>query len=102
MNASPRRSQASPKAGRRSRLKPSRCSLSSGVRCTGIHAPNAGGVQRDPSLMTCWAAAKHNVLLVEFLIGLGTVPEKGAWFLFAPIKMEGIRSGPGRALVRQP
>jgi len=52
--------------------------------------------------VTCWAAAKHNVLLVEFLIGLGTVPEKGARFLFAPIKIEGIRSGHGRALVRQP
>ena len=52
--------------------------------------------------MTYWAAAKHNVLLVEFLIDLGTVPEKGAWFLFAPIKIEGIRSGHGRALVLQP
>ena len=73
-----------------------------GVRCTGIDAPTAGGVQRDASLMTYWAAAKHDVLLLEFLIGLGTVPENGAWFLFAPIKIEGIRSGHGRAIVLQP
>jgi isatin hydrolase len=73
-----------------------------GVRCAGIDAPTAGGVQRDASLMAYWAAAKQNVLLVEFLIGLGTVPKKGAWFLFAPIKIEGIRSGHGHALVLQP
>lgn len=73
-----------------------------GVRCVGMDTPTAGGVQREASLMTYWAAAKHKVLLVEFLIGLGTVPEKGAWFLFAPIKIEGIRSGHGRALVLNP
>jgi kynurenine formamidase len=72
------------------------------VRCTGIDAPTAGGVQREASQTTYWAAAKRDVLIVEFLTGLGSVPEKGAWFLFAPIKIEGIRSGHGRALVLQP
>jgi kynurenine formamidase len=67
-----------------------------------MDTPTAGGVQREASLMTYWAAAKHKVLIVEFLIGLDTVPEKGAWFLFAPIKIEGIRSGHGRALVLNP
>jgi kynurenine formamidase len=42
------------------------------------------------------------MLLVEFLTGLSSLPEKGAWFLFAPVKIEGIRSGHGRALVLQP
>ncbi|MBM3877993.1 MAG: cyclase family protein [Verrucomicrobia bacterium] len=73
-----------------------------GVRCAGIDAPTAGGVRPEASLMTYWTAAKHHLLLVEFLTGLGSVPEKGAWFLFAPIKIEGIRSGHGRALVLQP
>jgi kynurenine formamidase len=67
-----------------------------------MDTPTAGGVQREAALMTYWTAAKHNVLLVEFLINLGTVPEKGAWFLFAPIKIEGIRSGHGRALILNP
>ena len=73
-----------------------------GVRCTGMDTPTAGGVQREVSLMTYWAAAKHDMLLVEFLTSLGQVPEKGAWFLFAPVKIEGIRSGHGRALILQP
>jgi kynurenine formamidase len=73
-----------------------------GVRCTGMDTPTAGGVQREVSLMTYWAAARHDMLLVEFLTSLGQVPEKGAWFLFAPVKIEGIRSGHGRALILQP
>jgi hypothetical protein len=40
-----------------------------GVRCVGMDTPTAGGVQREASLMTYWAAAKHKVLIVEFLIG---------------------------------
>jgi kynurenine formamidase len=73
-----------------------------GVGCAGIDAPTAGGVEREAALTTYWAAARHDLLLVEFLTGLGSVPEKGAWFVFGPIKIEGIRSGHGRALVLQP
>lgn len=72
------------------------------IRCVGVDTPTAGGVEPDAALMTYWAAAKHNVLLVEFLTGLANVPEKGAYFLFAPIKIQGIRSGHGRALVLNP
>lgn len=73
-----------------------------GVGCAGIDAPTAGGVGWEASLNTYWAAAKHDLLLVEFLTGLQSLPEKGTWFIFAPIKIEGIRSGHGRALILQP
>ncbi len=72
------------------------------IRCLGIDAPTAGGVDEEAALMTYWAAAKHDLLLVEFLTGLGAVPEKGAYFLFAPVKIKGLRAGHGRALVLHP
>ena len=69
------------------------------VRCIGLDSPTAGGVEHNAALMTYWAAAKHGVLLVEFLTRLDAAPEKGAFFLFAPIKIAGTRNGYGRAIL---
>lgn len=69
-----------------------------GVRCVGTDAPTLGGVEREAALLTYWAAAKHGMFAVECLTNLAALPEKGAFFLFAPIKIEGARSGYGRAL----
>jgi len=69
-----------------------------GVRCIGTDGPTLGGVDANAALLTNWAAAKHQMLAVECLTNLGGLPEKGAFFLFAPIKIQGARSGYGRAL----
>jgi len=68
-----------------------------GVRCVAIDAPSLGGVGAKQALFTYWALASQGMLGVEFLINVGHLPEK-AYFLFAPIKIEGCHGGPGRAI----
>jgi kynurenine formamidase len=47
---------------------------------------------------THWAAAGENMVFIEFLTGLGQLPPKGAFFLFAPTKIVGGHGGNGRAV----
>jgi kynurenine formamidase len=55
-------------------------------------------VNRNDALATTWAAATRGVFVVEFLTNVGELPEHGATFLFAPIKIKGTHGGYGRAL----
>ena len=43
-------------------------------------------------------AASKGLLVIEFLTNLRAVEGRDAFFLFAPIKIEGTRGGYGRAL----
>jgi kynurenine formamidase len=69
-----------------------------GIRCVGTDAPTLGGVEPKRALMTYWALGGKGMVGVEFLTNLSRVP-KGAYFLFAPIKIGHGHGGPGRALV---
>ncbi|MBI5758738.1 MAG: cyclase family protein [Planctomycetales bacterium] len=69
-----------------------------GVRCIGTDGPTLGGVHRNDALATTWATATRGVFVVEFLTNVGELPEHGATFLFAPIKIKGTHGGYGRAL----
>ncbi len=69
-----------------------------GVRCVGTDGPTLGGVVREQALSTAWLAATRGLLAVEFLTGLGAIADKDAFFLFAPVKIRGMRGGYGRAI----
>lgn len=69
-----------------------------GIRCIGTDGPTLGGVNRENSLMVNWLAASKGVLAIEYLTNLGSIREKPAFFLFAPIKIRGSHGGYGRAL----
>ena len=43
-------------------------------------------------------AASRGLLVVEFLTNLKSIEGRDAFFLFAPVKIEGTRGGYGRAL----
>lgn len=68
-----------------------------GIRCVATDGPTLGGVDPKRALMTYWALGSNDMAGVEFLTGAGGVP-KGAYFIFAPVKIRGCHGGPGRAL----
>ena len=49
------------------------------------------------ALLTYWALGSRDMVVVEFLTNLGALPDK-AFFLFAPVKIQGGHSAPGRAI----
>jgi kynurenine formamidase len=69
-----------------------------GIRCVGTDGPTIGGVDRENALMVSWLAGTKGILAVEYLTHLSEIHEKPAHFLFAPIKIQGLHSGYGRAL----
>ncbi|MDB5348247.1 MAG: hypothetical protein JWP89_6624 [Schlesneria sp.] len=69
-----------------------------GIRCIGTDGPTLGGVDRENSLMVSWLTATKGILPVEFLTNVGAIHDKPAFFLFAPIKIQGLHGGYGRAL----
>lgn len=69
-----------------------------GIRCIGTDGPTLGGVERENSLMVSWLSATKGMLAVEFLTNLSEIRDKPAYFLFAPIKIQGLHGGYGRAL----
>ena len=69
-----------------------------GVRCIGTDGPTLGGVNREQTLMVDWLAASKGILTIEYLTNVGSIHDKPAYFLFAPIKIQGTRGGYGRAL----
>jgi len=72
---------------------------SKGVRCVATDAPDLGGVEPKPALMTYWALGSAEMAGVEFLHNLGSVPAgKTAYFLFAAVKVRDCHGGPGRAI----
>lgn len=71
---------------------------SKGIRCVATDAPDLGGVDPKRALMTYWALGSRDMVGVEFLVNVGSIP-KGGYFLFAPVKVKGCHGGPGRAIV---
>ncbi len=69
-----------------------------GIRCVGTDGPTLGGVDPKGSQFTDWMAASRGLLVVEFLTNLKSIEGRDAFFLFAPVKIEGTRGGYGRAL----
>ncbi|MSR32992.1 MAG: hypothetical protein EXR99_15980, partial [Gemmataceae bacterium] len=69
-----------------------------GIRCLGTDGPTLGGVDENNAMQVYWLAADKGIIPVEFLTNLGKLPEKGAFFLFAPIRVQGNHGGYGRAL----
>jgi kynurenine formamidase len=71
---------------------------SKGIRCVATDAPDLGGVDPKQALMTYWALGSREMVGVEFLVNVSSVPE-GGYFLFAPLKIRDCHAGPGRAIV---
>lgn len=70
-----------------------------GIRCVASDAPDLGGVDPRRALHTYWALGSRQMVGVEFLVNVGQIPAKGAYFLFAAIKVRDCHGGPGRAIV---
>ena len=68
-----------------------------GIRCVGTDAPALGGVEPRRACMTYWALGSKGMVGVEFLTGLGKLPD-AAYFIFAALKIRGCHGGPGRAI----
>ena len=70
---------------------------SKGIRCVATDGPTLGGVDERRALMTYWMLGSKDMVGVEFLTNVGSLPEK-AYFMFAPVKIRGCHGGPGRAI----
>ena len=68
-----------------------------GIRCVATDGPNLGGVDPQSALKTYWMLGTRNMVGVEFLTNLSSLPSR-AYFLFAPVKIQGCHGGPGRAI----
>lgn len=68
-----------------------------GIRCVATDAPALGGADPKKALMTYWALGTQGMVGIEYLTNVSRLPEK-AYFLFAPVKIQGCHGGPGRAL----
>ena len=68
-----------------------------GIRCVATDAPTLGGTDPKQSLMTYWALGGNGMAGVEFLTGLGKLPD-AAYFMFAALRIRGCHGGPGRAI----
>ena len=69
-----------------------------GVRTIGTDGPTLGGVDRENALFVNWLAGTREMFIVEYLTSLAEIRERPAFFIFAPIKIEGTRGGYGRAI----
>ena len=71
---------------------------SKGIRCIATDAPDLGGVDPRRALMTYWALGGHDMVGVEFLNKVGSIPGN-AYFLFASTRIRDGHASPGRAIV---
>lgn len=72
---------------------------SKGIRCVATDAPDLGGVNPQRALMTYWALASRDMVGVEFLHNVGSIPrDQTAYFMFAPLRIRDCHGGPGRAI----
>lgn len=69
-----------------------------GIRCVGTDGPTLGGVDPGVAREVDWLAASKGLVVVEMLTGLGSIADRDAFFIFAPIKIAATRGGYGRAL----
>jgi len=67
-----------------------------GVRCVATDSPSMGPAQ--DGIPTHVAALSREMLFVEGLGSVHTLPPRGWFFLFLPIKVEGSTGSPGRAI----
>ena len=72
---------------------------SKGIRCVSSDAPDLGGVDPKRAMMTYWALGSREMVGVEFLVNVDKIPVKGAYFMFAAVKVRDCHGGPGRAIV---
>jgi kynurenine formamidase len=70
-----------------------------GIRCVATDAPDLGGVDPKRALMTYWALGSRQMVGVEFLSNVGSIPKQGGYFLFAALKIKDCHGGPGRAIL---
>ncbi len=70
-----------------------------GIRCIASDAPDLGGVDPRRAQMTYWALGSREMVGVEMLVNVDKIPSKGAYFLFAAVKVRNCHGGPGRAIV---
>ncbi len=68
-----------------------------GIRCVATDGPTLGGAEPKRALATYWALGSKEMVGVEFLTGVGKMPD-GAYFIFAPIRVRDCHGGPGRAI----
>ncbi|MGP0062196.1 MAG: cyclase family protein [Isosphaeraceae bacterium] len=68
-----------------------------GIRCVATDAPTLGGVDPKRALMTYWALGSRGMVGVEYVTNLDRMP-RGAYFLFAAVKINGGHGGHGRAI----
>lgn len=71
---------------------------SKSIRCIATDAPDLGGVDPRRALMTYWALGGNDMVGVEFLNNVGTIPEN-SFFLFAAGRIRDSHACPGRAIV---
>jgi kynurenine formamidase len=70
-----------------------------GIRCVATDASDLGGVDPKRALMTYWALGSRQMVGVEFLSNVGSIPKQGGYFLFAALKIKDCHGGPGRAIL---
>jgi kynurenine formamidase len=73
-----------------------------GVKCVGTDGASMGGVTGKEAVQTHWAGLTQGMNYPEFLTNLGTLPPKGAFFIWLPLKEEGVPGGVGRAVAILP
>lgn len=66
------------------------------MKTVGIDAPSVGSV--DDGAAVHQEALSRGMCFIEMLTNLGTLPVRGAFFVFLPLKIEGSSGGPGRAI----
>ncbi len=71
-----------------------------GIRVVGVDTNSMGPVQFDED--PHWAGLGRGLVFVERLVNLDKLPERGAYFIFVPIKSEGGSGAPGRAMAFVP
>ena len=74
--------------------------LERGVRCVGTDAPTMGAAHNGVPVHVTGLSA--GAVFVEGLANLAALPPRGAWFCFAPLKLEGGTGAPGRAFALVP
>lgn len=74
--------------------------LERGVRCVGTDAPTMGAAHDGVPVHVAGLSA--GAVFIEGLAHLAELPPRGAWFCFAPLKVEGGTGAPGRAFALVP
>ena len=73
-----------------------------GVKHVAIDAPIMGSVNPKERAFTNWAGTNNDMVFSEYLIDVGTLPPRGAFYIFLHPKIENTHGGPGRAIAILP